>query len=223
LVGLWWCPTRREDAVFWDRPRVLNHRVYFSILRKPFVMVRTGYRLWGPRSLLPRSLLHIHIYILHICVYIYIFCFYYTYIYMFILELCEGDRTIHCQPAFCSSQAPPQIVNLWMQPHHWLFCILKWRLYVLVDFCKKKGWKCTCGSYLLWRGIWLTHFMAPIPGGDMTWGEFLEAKRLGWHEETPFLVGDSEEELEEWKINPEETEFNNNYYADMWIDFEEGS
>jgi len=29
----WWGLTRREDALFWDRPRVVYHRVYFSIRR----------------------------------------------------------------------------------------------------------------------------------------------------------------------------------------------
>ena len=30
---LWRGPTRREDALFWDRPRVVYHRVYLSIRR----------------------------------------------------------------------------------------------------------------------------------------------------------------------------------------------
>jgi len=30
----WWGPTWREDALFWDRPRVVYHRVYFTIRRK---------------------------------------------------------------------------------------------------------------------------------------------------------------------------------------------
>ena len=29
----WWGLTRREDALFWDRPSVVYHRVYFSIRR----------------------------------------------------------------------------------------------------------------------------------------------------------------------------------------------
>jgi len=32
-VGLWRGLTRREAALFWDRPRVVYHRVYFSIRR----------------------------------------------------------------------------------------------------------------------------------------------------------------------------------------------
>ena len=34
FIRLWWGPTRRENALFWDRPRVVCHRVYFSIRRK---------------------------------------------------------------------------------------------------------------------------------------------------------------------------------------------
>jgi len=50
LVGL----TRREDARIWDRPRVVYHRVYFSI-RRLTVLVQTRQRqqfllFWRPTS-----------------------------------------------------------------------------------------------------------------------------------------------------------------------------
>jgi hypothetical protein len=60
LVG-WWGLTRTEDALFWDRPRAVYHRLYFSIrsetrqrpaLQFPLRMSRQGHTMYRGTSLI---------------------------------------------------------------------------------------------------------------------------------------------------------------------------